>query len=162
MTYTGEQLKYGFWIPSFLEGFGDSITEVKEIGEKRDLRVSCTQLLVPAKEQNRVLKEWIREIPHLEIDFLILSSHVPQKLLDAIGENQNLKGLYIKWTKAKKIAPITKNTKLEYLHIGPGASIEDIEQIASLNSLEVLSIENTKKNPGYSFLQHMSRADWRC
>lgn len=160
MEYTEEQLKSGFWIPDFFKDyFGNTLTEVKEFDRRRNLRIACTQLLIPAKEQNRILKEWLEILPNLQIDFLMISSHVPQKLLDAIGQNKNLKGLYIKWTKAKTIECLTNNTNLEYLHIGSGSSLIDVDKISNLKKLKVLEIENTKKTSDYSFLKSLSQLE---
>ena len=99
------------------------------------------------------MKEWIEALPTLDIEFLDLQSHVPTKLIESVSKNTKLKGLYIKWTKTKSISPIANMNNLEYLHIGSGAGIIDIDKISQLGRLKDLTLENIKKTQDYSFLK---------
>jgi hypothetical protein len=157
MKYSKEQLKYGFWYSFENSQFGNTIKETKDLDNRKNLMIAPTQLLLRNKsEERRILKEWIDIIPTLSIDFLSVQSHVPQRLIDAIGKNETLKGVSIKWTRAKSIKPITQISNLEYLHVGSGASILDVVEISRLKKLKVLKLENTKRTTNYSFLKNLT------
>ena len=149
-----DKLEDDIWDSPFsMDLYGDAITEIKDIRNNKFLRVCCTQLLISPKEQKRILNDWLNAIPFLSIDFLMFSCHVPQSLINAIGQNHLIKGLYIKWTKAKSIKPITTIHNLEHLYIGQASSLLDINEIIILQNLKSLHIESTSHTSNYNFLR---------
>lgn len=77
---------------------------------------------------------------------------MPQELFNTVCEQKELKRLYIKWGVYQDISAISKLQELEYLHIGSGAGVLNIESLAKLKNLVALSVENFQKIKDYHAL----------
>ncbi|MBX3240807.1 MAG: hypothetical protein KIT80_23050 [Chitinophagaceae bacterium] len=134
----------------------DSTTQPADYNNERNLSLWITQLNVTSKEQNRIINEWIVLLPKLnQLRYLWFQSKVSQKIFDAVCENKNIEGLYIKWSGIKNIGRITNLTNLKYLRIGSSTQIENLTALENLKSLEVLEVENTKLIADYDFLENL-------
>lgn len=150
---TEKQIESGFWYWDRAKGFPyDVITYPKEYTGQTNVAIVCTQLWqVPAKEQKKILKEWIEFLPTCQnIEMLWFSSHTTQNLFDSACELKNLVGFSIKWSNIKKLDNISKLTKLKHLKIGSSSQVESIMPLSKMKQLEVLYIENFKKITDYT------------
>ena len=137
------------------------VVEVADYAGERELTINCTQLdscnypkYKKASEKKRVLSEWCRflvENPKI-FTSLAFGTRMPQDLFNALCKQEDLRRLYIKWGSYSDISAITELQKLEYLHIGSGASVLSVESLAKLKNLVVLSIENFQKITDYRSL----------
>lgn len=163
-----KQLKYGFDYYHKDEPYPKSIVEVSEYNGENILTINCTQLgdsFTPQyktkKEKSRVLQEWCDFLLNNTMAFTELSfgTKMPQKLFDAVCSQQNLRKLYIKWGIYPDISKIVNLSKLEYLHIGSGASVQSIEPVTHLKKLIVLSVENFQKIDDYGLLASLGKLE---
>ena len=152
MAYlTDKQIEYGFDYFHQDELQSKCIVEVSEYKGESTLTINCTQLgdsFTPqyktAKEKKRVVQEWCDFLTDNPTAFteLVFCTRMPQELFNAVCEQENLKKLHIKWGLYPDISNLANLTKLEYLHLGSGASVSNIEAISKLKNLVALSVEN--------------------
>lgn len=163
-----KQIKYGFNYYHKGEVHPKCIVEVSEYSGENELIINCTQLgdsLTPQyktqKEKRHVLQEWIDFLSNNTTAFTELSfaTRVPQELFDAVCLQQDLRNLHIKWGVYPDISKLSNLRKLEYLHIGSGASVQSIEPITHLKNLVALSIENFQKIDDYSLLAGLEKLE---
>ena len=169
MAYlTDKQIEYGFDYFHQDEPQSKCIVEVSEYKGESTLTINCTQLgdsFTPqyktAKEKKRVVKEWCDFLTYNPTAFteLTFCTRIPQDLFDAVCAQQNLKKLHIKWGVYPDISRLAQLSKLEYLHLGSGASVESIEPIAKLNNLLALSVENFQKIDDYSPFANLKKLE---
>ena len=165
---TEKQIEYGFDYFHKDEPQKKSVIEVSEYNGERELIINCTQLgdsFTPqyksAKEKKRVLQEWCDFLQSNKTAFTELSfcTRMPQELFDAVCEQENLRKLHIKWGVYSDITNLANLTKLEYLQLGSGASVESIEPITKLKNLVALSVENFQKIDDYSPLTKLKKLE---
>lgn len=163
-----KQIKYGFDYYHKDEPHLKSIVEVSGYNGENALAINCTQLgdsFTPqyktAKEKKRILQEWCGFLSSNTTAFTELSfgTKMPQELFDAVCSQQNLRKLYIKWGAYSDISKIANLSKLEYLHIGSGASVQSIEPLTHLKKLVALSLENFQKLDDYSLLASLQKLE---
>ena len=87
---------------------------------------------------------------------------VEEPLLQATFLNPRIRGLFIKWTRAKSIEGIERLQNLEELHLGNASSISDLSPLASLHCLRVLDLENLAKISDYSILRALTGLESLC
>ena len=163
-----KQIKYGFDYYHKDEPHPKSIVEVSEYNGENALTINCTQLgdsFTPQyktqKEKKRVLHEWCSFLSSNTAVFTELSfgTRMPQELFDAVCSQQNLRKLYIKRGIYSDISKIANLSKLEYLHIGSGASVQSIEPFTHLKKLVALSVENFQKIDDYGLLASLGKLE---
>jgi hypothetical protein len=144
--------RHGFWnLASAKELNTRIIREVSEYKSEQIIAIACTQLSISdEKEKKRILNEWIKAIPNIPANYIHFVCHVPQKLLDAISDNKQIKGLAIKWTNAKSIGSLEKLLNLEDLRLGAASRVGDIVPISKLTKLKILFLENLMQVKNYS------------
>jgi hypothetical protein len=153
---TAQEMEGFSWESPFSgASYDKTITEIKDIGDRKILRVCCTQLLTSPKEQKRILDDWQDILPALSAEYIKFWCHVPQCLINAIGRNTGIKGIEIKWTRAKEIKPITGISSLEHLSIWEGAYLVDIHEIQSLPRLRSLHIGGINHTSQFDFLKNL-------
>ena len=165
---TEKQIEYGFDYFHKDEPQSKCIVEVSEYNGENALTINCTQLgdsFTPqyksAKEKKRVLQEWCDFLQSNKTAFTELSfcTRMPQELFDAVCEQENLRKLHIKWGVYSDVAKLANLTKIEYLQLGSGASVESIEPITELKNLVALSVENFQKIEDYSLLTKLKNLE---
>ena len=156
---TEKQIEYGYNYFHKDEPDKRCIVEVSDYKGEEELIINCTQLgdsFTPqyktAKDKKRVLEEWCDFLKNNKTTFTELTfvTKMPQELFNAVCEQENLKKLHIKWGIYPDISNLANLTKLEYLHLGSGASVSNIEAISKLKNLVALSVENFQKINDYS------------
>jgi len=121
------------------------------------LNLACTQTDLKPSEQRKLVQEWCDLLPTLEnVRFLWFSSRVSQPLFEAACEMENLVGLFIKWSGISSIDSIPKLKNLGYLHIGSSPSIDPLEPLTRLPTLEWLELENIRASSDLGFLSTMT------
>jgi len=148
---------YGFW-----QVTRKTITEIDEFDGSPTVTIACTQLNRTPVESKRILRDWIEALPSMPVNFVRFSCHVPDKLLQATFLNPRIRGLFIKWTRAKSIEGIERLQNLEELHLGNASSISDLSPLASLHCLRVLDLENLAKISDYSILRALTGLESLC
>jgi hypothetical protein len=144
MYLTEDEIKNGFWNHHRKKSFPPkAITYPDEYLGDNNLNIVCTQLSVGSYQQRKLVNTWCQLIPKLKnVRYLWFSSKVNQALFDAACENQEIEGLYIKWSGIKDLSSLSNLGKIKYLHIGSSASVESINIFADMDQLLVLEIEN--------------------
>ena len=163
-----KQIQFGFTYHHKEDEYPKDVVEVSEYNKENALTINCTQLeyslnnkYKSPKEKQRVVEEWcvfLASNPELFTE-LRFDTKMPQELFNAVCQQKNLKKLYIKWGSYSDISKIANLTKLEYLHIGTGASVKSIESIAELKNLVALSLENFQKIEDYSCLKKIKKLE---
>lgn len=167
---TEKQIQYGYFYPHSNEFDLPWVTELREWQGQSRLTIQCTQLSDKSySAQKRIVTEWcnfLRENPH-SFTTLHLGTRASQEMFDAVCFQENLEELYFKWAGYTDISSLRNLHHLKFLHIGSGASIQDIQVLGEMESLIVLSIENFQKIEDYSVLgklQHLEQlnlsGDW--
>lgn len=165
---TEKQIKYGFDYFHKDEPRSKCIVEVSEYNGESELTINCTQLgdsFTPgyktAKEKKRVLQEWCDFLQNNKTAFteLTFCTRMPQELFNAVCKQENLRKLHIKWGVYSDISKLANLTKLEYLQLGSGASVESIEPITKLKNLAALSVENFQKIEDYSLFTNLKNLE---
>ena len=128
------------------------------------LCISCTQLDYNGyskSEQKKILAEWINFLKTNTKVFksIYFTSHVPQALFDAACCQENLKELRFKWGSYSDLSSLRNLDKLEFLYIGSGSRVKEIEVISSMKNLVVLHIENFKQIYDYSPLSNLDKLE---
>lgn len=142
-----DEIKNGFWNHHRKKSFPPkAITYPDEYLGDNNLNIVCTQLSVGSYQQRKLVNTWCQLIPKLKnVRYLWFSSKVNQALFDAACENQEIEGLYIKWSGIKDLSSLSNLRNIKYLHIGSSASVESINIFADMGQLLVLEIENFKR-----------------
>lgn len=165
---TQKQIQYGFDYYHRDDPQPKSIIEVSQYQDESVLTINCTQLgdsFTPqykaSKEKKRVLQEWCDFLCENPTAFEELSfgTRMPQVLFGAVCAQKRLKKLHIKWGVYPNISRLANLQNLEYLHIGSGAGVQDIEPIASLSNLVALSVENFQKINDYSIFSKLEKIE---
>lgn len=154
-----ENLEFGFWY--LLENtINDQkpITYINEYNGEEDLILSITQLDKTAKEQSKIVDQWCDYLTNEKIPVKRIWTYtrISQRIFDAICKQSQIEGLWIKWGVYPDIKNICKLEKLKYLHLGGGASIDDISMIQNLDNLNSIETSHLYKISDYSFLSKMS------
>lgn len=156
---TEKQIKYGFDYFHKDEPRPKFIVEVSQYQGEKALTINCTQLgdsftpqFKTQSQKKRVLQEWCDFLTANPSAFEELSfgTRMPQTLFNAVCAQKNLKKLHVKWGVYPDISKLSNLQKLEFLHLGSGASVQSIEPIAMLSNLVALSVENFQKIHDYS------------
>lgn len=159
MNLTKKQIEYGFNYFFKDEERVHSIVELSEYNKEKELSIECTQLGYwlekngkKQKDAKQILDDWCDFLSNNPSVFekLIFPTKVPQKLFDAICSQKNLKRLEIKWGGYSDLSRIENLTKLEFLDIGSGASVECIKPLLKLKKLKAVQVENFQKISDYS------------
>ncbi len=165
MKLTERQIEYGFnyYFPE--EDTAKSVVELSEYSGEKELTINCTQLGYwleengkKQKDAKRIINEWCDFLTNNPNAFEKLSfgTRVPQELFDAVCCQKNLTDLYLKWGAYKDLSKIENLSKLEFLHIGSGASVESIKPLFTLTNLVAIAIENFQKITDYSGFAQMN------
>lgn len=146
MILTEEQIAKGFWY--YRPGISfppKAITYPEQYNGDSDLNLVCTQLSIGSYRQRKLVEKWCNLLPELrDVRYLWLNSKVNQALFDSICENQEIQGLYIKWSGVVDLSRLSQLNKLQFLHIGSSTSVKSIDPLAGMSNLIVLEIENFK------------------
>ncbi|MDX5299290.1 MAG: hypothetical protein LPK85_10120 [Gammaproteobacteria bacterium] len=145
---------HGFWQYRPSADFPPrAIRFVQEYQGADRLQLACTQTDLKPAAQKKLVQDWCQVLPALDkVEYLWLTTRVPQELFDAAVRLKNLKGLYIKWSGIKNIESIAQAQKLRYLHIGSSPSLEPLSALAQLPHLEWLELENVRVCRDLSFV----------
>lgn len=93
-------------------------------------------------EQKLVLAEWVRFLSSTtRITELNLVSRVPQDLLNAVGEQSQLKALAVKWGPYSILEPLRRLTELRDLSLGGARAVSDLQPLVVLHRLRKLAID---------------------
>lgn len=158
MFLSEKQIQYGFNHKTAKEVKAKCILEVSEYCGESKLEIICTQLsddkYKTQKEKKRVLQEWCDFLSNNPDAFEELKFHsrMPQELFNAVCEQKKLKKLIVKWGSYPDISRLANLHSLEYLRLGSGSGVKDIEPISKLPNLIALSVENFQNITDYSDL----------
>lgn len=157
---TSEQLKNGYFRD--IGGFPGApvITTVSEYDGSGRACIACTQLAgrFSDREARKLLREWIDFLTGHPEEFQALhfNTRVPQALLDAACAQRNLSELRCKWGSYTDLSRLRNCSRLEYLYLGSGASVQSLSPIPEMESLRVLYLENFRKIRDYSPLDRLA------
>lgn len=157
---SAEQLHNGYFRD--IGGFPDvpMITTVSEYDGSGRACIACTQLAgrFTDREARRILREWVDFLTGHPEEFhaLHFNSRVPQALFDAVCAQHGLTELRCKWGSYADLSGLCNLSRLEYLYLGPGASVVSLSPIPELRTLRVLYLEHFRKISGYSPLAQLS------
>ena len=160
---TSEQLKNGYFRD--IGGFPHVpvITSVSEYDGSGRACIACTQLAgrFTDREARRILREWIDFLTGHPEEFhtLHFNTRVPQSLFDAVCSQRNLTELRCKWGSYADLSRLQNFSRLEYLYLGSGASVQNLSPITELENLRVLYLENFRKISDYSLLSQLSNLE---
>ena len=163
-----KQIKFGFNYYHKDESYPKAIVELSQYNGESSATINCTQLgnsFIPkfdtTKKKKSILLEWCDFLSSNTTAFteLRFGTRMPQELFNAVCCQKNLKELHIKWGSYPDISMLKNLSSLEYLHIGPGASVQSIEPIATLKKLIALSVENFQKITDYSQLIQLKKLE---
>lgn len=153
-------LKHGFWHIFNNErnendhGF-KCLRKVEEYKGQKKFVLACTQRDdCTASEQKKGVKAWCELFKNqqLSIEKLWVTTRITQEILDAICHQQSLNGLYIKWGAYNDISGLENIINLEYLHLGGGTSLENINVLSKLKKLKSFEAIKLFKINDYSLL----------
>jgi hypothetical protein len=135
------------------------LTYLKDYQGQEVLNLAITQLGTSTKYQNQVIADWCNFFQNekTSIKIVFFNTRISQKIFDSICMQSQLEGLWIKWGVYPTIGNIAKLTNLKYLHLGGGASIEDISILESLSNLVTLETSHLYKISDYDFLSKMDK-----
>ncbi len=158
----------GYW-GAFKKEFKDEqkrsginfVTRVKDYHDQKILILSCTQLSCSASEQTKIVNEWCElfRTRQLPVEKIWVVSRISQKILDAICCQTNLKALWIKWGVYEHVNGLENFNKLEYLHLGGGASLESIDPVFQLKDLKAFESDNLFKIQDYTLLKNLKKLE---
>ena len=132
-----------------------SITKCSEYRSAKNVTLACTQLACTPAEQKRIVTDWCDFFgTPSQIQELLLKSRVPQHLFDAVCNQTQLTGLYVKWGPIKDISRISRLHNLRRLSVG-SCSITSLSPIAKLKNVECLRLTNLDRLSDYSSLARM-------
>jgi len=148
-------------------GFPSSgiVHELSEYDGRTHVCIACTQLngeevnmLFPGmktyneRDKKRILREWIKFLSTntKTLKALHFNSRVSQALFDAACCQEDLEELRFKWGVYSDLSALENLRKLQYLYIGQGSSVQNIEILGYLKKLVVLHLEALKKIDDYS------------
>lgn len=160
---TADQLHSGYFRD--IGGFPDLpvITTVSEYDGSGRACIACTQLAgrFTDREARRILREWITFLTGHPVEFnaLHFNTRVPQSLFDAACAQRNLSELRCKWGSYADLSGLRNLSRLEYLYLGSGASVQSLFPIPELEGLRVLYLENFRKVSDYSPLAQLSNLE---
>ena len=152
-------LAHPYWHPN-LNPSPMSITEVTDYNGSPDLSLICTQLsgTHTATQQKRILSEWCDFFSRPQpVERLWLHTRTPQSLFQSICSQSSLKALYIKWSAIDDFSPISELKAITHLYVGSSSKIKSISDIASLQTLVDLSLDNLQGITDYSAVGHLAR-----
>jgi hypothetical protein len=152
--------KHGFWNTFSQEcqkrdGGLKYLRKVDEYEGQKNFVLACTQQdNCTASEQKKIVKEWcdLFKSQQLSIDKLWVSTRISQQILDAICHQKTLNGLWIKWGVYNDISALENITNLEYLRLGGGSSLDNIDVLSKLKTLKALETKKLFKICDYSLL----------
>lgn len=152
--------RHGFWRifideheagdpqPKYLE-------RVEDYHGQKSFTLACTQRLdCTAAEQTKSVNAWCELFRNeqLAIDKLWVTTRISQTILDAICCQKELNGLWIKWGVYNDISGLANISNLEYLHLGGGASLENIDVLSKLTKLKAFESYKLLSIHDYSLL----------
>lgn len=159
-------LKNGYW-GAFEKEFKNEqkrsginfLHKVKDYSGQKILILSCTQLDCSQSEQNKIVNEWCElfRTNQLPVEKIWFTSRISQKILDSICYQTNLKGLWIKWGVYDNIYSIANLKSLEYLHLGGGASLKNIDSVFELKNLKAFEAVRLFNIHDYSLLKNLEK-----
>jgi hypothetical protein len=154
-----ENLEQGYW-DIFKKQNADSkaLTYLKDYQGQETIKLAISQLDTSAKEQSEIISEWCRFFKNEKtaIKKIFVNTRISQKIFDSICYQSQLEGLWIKWGVYPDIKNIQNLGNLKYLHLGGGASIDDISVLESLSHLVTLETSHLYKISDYGFLSKMN------
>ena len=136
-----------------------SAIKVRDYVGQKNLVLTCTQLDCSQTEQAKIVNEWCElfTTQQLPIEKIWIKSRISQKILDAICNQTNLKGVFIKWGVYQNIFGLENLKNIEYLHLGGGASIENIETVGKLKKLKTFEASHLYKIQDYDFMKYLNQ-----
>lgn len=98
------------------------------------------------------MREWIDFLSTNTKEFKALhfNTRVPQALFDAACCQENLEELRFKWGPYSNLSALSNLSRLKYLYIGQGVSVQNIAVLGQLKKLVVLHVNVFKKIEDYS------------
>ncbi len=165
-----EDLKNGYW-----KHFSDLYQDERKTGNKKEfyrnvvdyngeeeIILACTQRGdLTSYQQQKEVNKWcdffINE--QTNIKKIWITTRISQKIFDAICQQEQIEGVWIKWGAYKDIASIENLTNLQYLHLGGGAQIDNLNAIKALKKLKAFETKSLYKIKDYSFLQELSELE---
>jgi len=141
------------------------LKELKDYNGEEQVCIACTQLdshhayIGRSKSDlKQILREWVEFLTSntTAIKALHFNTRVPQELFDAACCQKNLEELRFKWGGYSDLSALGKLSKLKFLYIGQGASVQDITVLGRMKNLVVLDIIGFKKIDDYSTLAALS------
>jgi hypothetical protein len=157
-----EEMKYGYWryFSDQLELSGEKriIRKVEDYKGEKSFILAPTQLDgCTQAEQAKNVKKWceLLENEQLNLDKLWITTRISQKILDAVCCQQSLNGLFVKWGVYESVSNLGKLTNLEYLHLGGGASLKNIDLIFQLEKLKAFDSIRLYEIHDYSALANL-------
>lgn len=128
------------------------------------LGIGCAQMEeLTSKERKKIIQDWCEFLSKpTKIEIIWFVCRVNQELFDAVCKQNQLKGLYIKWSGIKSIHAINQLANLNYLYIGSSSKVVDIEPLISLHKLIFLELENFQRVHDYSILANLTNLEGLC
>jgi hypothetical protein len=160
---TEQQIINGYWHWG-LNKPPQACKRVEEYSGEKFLAINCTQLEgFSAKEQKKIINDWCEFLSSpTEIEIIWFVCRVNQELFDAVCNQNQLQGLYIKWSGVKTIKQIPQLENLKYLKIGSSSKIVDISPLTSLHKLIFLYLNNLQRVHDYSVISELKQLEGLC
>lgn len=159
MELSVEELESGYFEVNRFNGVKKIIHTVNEYDGGDTCYVACTQLSdrYSDKECRQILKDWIAffEMGGHAIKKLYIYSHVPQRLFNAVCCQNRIEELFLKWGRYSDLSPLTNLINLKYLYCGSCPIVTDIDPMAQMQNLRVLSVQNFKRIGDYSAFKRL-------
>lgn len=140
--------------PSFWNTLARSGAQPKSIQAPQDftggdaIAIACTQLDMPARQQQRLVDAWCEFIPTLQgVRRLWFTSRTSQAMFEAACRLPTLESLWVKWSGIRDLAPLAQLPRLQHLHLGQSGAVESLAPLAGLQGLRWLQVEGTTKAP---------------
>lgn len=151
-------LRFGYWPSRQLSGeIPSAIRNAAEDVGASVLNIACTQTGLPARQQRRIVEEWVRYLPTVRASTVVFSSKVSQDLFDAACAAPNLKALSVKWSSCQSLKQLRQAQALRALFIGSSPEVRDLRPISDLPALKYLFIENVADPIDLSFTAKLRR-----
>jgi hypothetical protein len=98
-------------------------------------------------EQRELVSRWCTLLPALkQVKYLGFYSRVTQEMFDAACAMPNLEHLFLKWSAIAHIRELLKLRRLRHLRIGSSSKLECIEELADMQNLITLNLEQSTRS----------------
>ena len=129
---------------------GAALWRVEQYAGQRVVAVEATQLDyegLTASDRREILRSWVTflEDAPTNIEDLTFVSRVPQRLLDSVSGQPQLRKLAVKWGPYRDLTVLHRLQSLDTLRLSGATAVESIAPIAQLPNLSSLAISQAHR-----------------